>query len=120
MKKNNFFFDSSKKIIGYFNKVEGKKERSPFIVFLDKIKWFIFIVIGIVLGIFIGKKIKEKTRKLRANELEDNYEYLENQTKENNSNNNLNDNNNIKTQTISNYTGIKTELYNYNEENNKS
>ena len=120
MKKNNFFFDSNKKLIGYFNKVEGMEERNPFIDFLNKIKWYIFIVIGIVLGIFIGKKIREKTRKLRANELEDNYEYLENQTKDNNSNNNLDNNNNIKTQTISNYTEIGTQLYNYNEENNKS
>ena len=121
MRKNNFYFDGYKKIIGYFDTVKEEEGKSPFISFLNKIKWYIFIIIGIVLGIFIGKKIREKTRKLRANELEDNYEYLENNVKGINSEHILDKNNNpINTQTISNYSEIKTQLYNYNDENKNS
>ena len=121
MRKNNFYFDSNKKLIGYFDTVKEEEGKSPFISFLNKIKWYIFIIIGIVLGIFIGKKIREKTRKLRANELEDNYEYLENNVKGINSEHILDKNNNpINTQSISNYSEIKTQLYNYNDENKNS
>jgi hypothetical protein len=120
MRKNNFYFDSNKKIIGYFDKVEVIKEKSSIGNFFDKIKWYIFIVIGIIIGIFIGKKIREKSRKLRANELEDNYEYLENQAKGIESGNIIDNDSSINTQTISNYSEIKSQLYNYNEENNKS
>ena len=77
-------------------------------------------MIGIIIGIFIGKKIREKSRKLRANELEDNYEYLENQAKGIESGNIIDNDSSINTQTISNYSEIKSQLYNYNEENNKS
>ena len=120
MRKNNFYFDCNKKIIGYFDKVEVIKEKSSIGNFFDKIKWYIFIVIGIIIGIFIGKKIREKSRKLRANELEDNYEYLENQAKGIESGNIIDNDSSINTQTISNYSEIKSQLYNYNEENNKS
>ena len=49
------------------------------------IKIFIIIVFSfclIFIGFFLGKKIYQIKRKLRANELEDNYEYMN----ENNSN----------------------------------
>ena len=78
LKKDNFYFDSNKNYLGYFktNNIQNEKksERNIF----DKIKWYIFIIIGIIIGVIIGSKIREKARKLRANELEDNYEYLEN------------------------------------------
>ena len=99
MKKYNFYFDSDKKIIGCFEKVIQPKEENYFITFFDKIKWYIFIIIGVIIGFLIGKKIRDKTRKLRANELEDNYEYLENRA-------NTKDNNNI-----SNYKEIKSKLF---------
>jgi len=67
-------------------------------------------VVGIVIGIFIGKRIREKTRKLRANELEDNYEYLENNVNGNNDNNK-----DVKNKSNSNYNEIKTQLYSINE-----
>ena len=36
---------------------------------------FIFLIIGAILGYIFGRKIWEKHRKTRANELDDNYEY---------------------------------------------
>ena len=103
MKKSEFYFDSHKKIIGYFETVNMKSENKLNTNFFDKIKWYLFIVVGIAVGIFIGKEIREKKRKLRANELEDNYEYLEN------------NNNGANNKSISNYNEIKTQLYSINE-----
>ena len=104
MKKYNFFFDSDKKTIGCFDIIHNKKEKEKykFINFLNKIKWYLFIFIGIIIGFFLGKKIREQARKLRANELEDKYEYLENKANNQNKNN------------ISNYKEIKSQLYDYN------
>lgn len=121
MKKSNFFFDSNKKIIGYFNKksnIELNEGKSKVENFFNKIKWILFIL-GIIIGIIIGKKIREKARKLRANELEDNYEYLENKIKEDNENkNNNNYDGNKVIKGKSNYSEIKSKLYDINEENN--
>ena len=125
MKKSNFYFDSSKKFIGYFDEVnpiemikENDKSESSF---FDKIKWYIFIILGIILGFVIGKKIREKARKLRANELEDNYEYLENKMKgeKNNIKEKTNNDDNIEiNKGQSNYSEIKSQLYDINEEKN--
>ena len=81
--------------------------------FFDKIKYYIFIIIGLIIGIFIGKKIREKARKLRANELEDNYEYLENNNnKEGKISNDINNNIDLSSKNInSNYKEIKMSLY---------
>ena len=117
-KKDNFYFDSNKKFLGYFktNNIQNEKksERNIF----DKIKWYIFIIIGIIIGIVIGSKIREKARKLRANELEDNYEYLENKANsmngiidEDNSDNNVD----LDSKKISNYKEIKSQLYEIND-----
>ena len=121
MKKNYFYFDNNKKLIGYFDKVDeleinnqkNKNDKN----FFDKIKYYIFIIIGIIIGIFIGKKIREKTRKLRANELEDNYEYLENdKNKEEKNSNDFNNNINLNnTNSNSNYKEIGSSLYNISE-----
>ena len=117
MKKDLFYFDSNKKIIGYFNKVEQNYiEKKTGYNFFNKIKWYIFIIIGIAVGIVIGKKIREKARKLRANELEDNYEYLENEKKGGkNGINDLNSSINLDNKNISNYKEIKSALYDTNE-----
>ena len=109
MKKYNFYFDNDKKIIGCFNKNIKIEEKSEFISFLDSIKWYLFIIIGVIIGFFIGKKLRDKARKLRANELEDNFEYLENKS-DNKYNNNYNNSNNI-----SNYKEIKSQLYDMNQ-----
>ena len=69
-----------------------------------------------MVGILIGKKIREKARKLRANELEDNYEYLENEKKGNkNDINDVNNSINLDNKNISNYKAIKSALYDTNE-----
>ena len=57
---------------------------------------------------------------LDTNIRSDNYEYLENQAKGIESGNIIDNDSSINTQTISNYSEIKSQLYNYNEENNKS
>ena len=117
----NFYFDSNKNYLGYFktNNIQNEKksERNIF----DKIKWYIFIIIGIIIGIVIGSKIREKARKLRANELEDNYEYLENKANsmngiidEDNSDNNVD----FDSKKISNYKEIKSQLYEINDKKN--
>ena len=105
IKNNNIFFDSNKKIIGYFDIIDNKNQyKSKDNGTFNKIKWILFIIFGIIVGIIVGKNIREKSRKLRANELEDNYEYLENKI-----------NNNENTKSISNYSEIKSKLYDNNE-----
>ena len=111
MKKDNFYFDSNKNYLGYFKTNNIKNEKKSEKNFFDKIKWYIFIIIGIIIGIVIGSKIREKARKLRANELEDNYEYLEN--KANGINRIVDDDDNsnnaeIDSKNISNYKEIKS------------
>ena len=105
LKKYNFYFDNDKKIIGCFDVVEPKKEEDTnfFIKAFNTIKWYLLIILGIIIGFLIGKKIREKARKIRANELEDNYEYLSNKA---NSTDNTNNNNN---NTITNYKEIKSQ-----------
>ena len=78
--------------------------------------WNIYII-----GVIIGSKIREKARKLRANELEDNYEYLENKANsmngiidEDNSDNNVD----FDSKKISNYKEIKSQLYEINDKKN--
>ena len=108
MKKYNFYFDNDKKFIGCFEKIIPKKSETK--SFFDKIKWYIFIIIGIIIGFFLGKKIRDKRRKLRANELEDKYEYLSNKS--------INNNTDINSQSISNYKEIKSQLYDMTSEDN--
>jgi len=62
MKKSEFYFGGRKKIIGYFETINIKKENKLNINFFDKIKWYLFIVVGIAVGIFIGNKIRKKKR----------------------------------------------------------
>ena len=107
MKKYKFYFDSDKKIIGCFDINNQVKEGTNLIInVFDKIKWYLFIIIAIIIGFLIGKKIRDKSRKLRANELEDNYEYLSNKS--------INKDN---SQTFSNYKEIRSQLYDINQEN---
>ena len=108
MKKYNFYFDNDKKFIGCFERIIPKKNETK--SFFDKIKWYIFIIIGIIIGFFLGKKIRDRRRKLRANELEDKFEYLSNKS--------INNNNDINSNTMSNYKEIKTQLYDITSENN--
>ena len=71
LRKYFIIFDQDRKIIGFYNKIdEDKKYTFAYIV--------IFILIGvcIILIALLTKYVLYKPRKIRANELEDNYEYL--------------------------------------------
>jgi hypothetical protein len=83
MKKYNFFFDNDKKTIGYIEPLLiNNEDINKFKDFFAKIKWYIIVFICGIGGFIIGKKLRDKARKIRANELEDNYEYLTNKAKE--------------------------------------
>ena len=80
MKKYPLIFDQDKNTISFiylnkFIKSENYGKKS----FYTKIKTFILyslLFIGIIIGIFIGRRIWNKHRKLKAYELEENFEYV--------------------------------------------
>ena len=108
MRKYNFYFDNDRKFIGCFGEKDNN-DNNGFLELFDKIKWYLFVTIGIIIGFLIGKKLRDNVRKLRANELQDNYEYLENKAI-------IKDNNIVENNNISNYKEIKTQLYNMGKE----
>ena len=86
MKKYNFIFRLDEKSIGFINIInkdeKREKEKQKEIIENKKkfeIIWIIILsvlLLGIILGIFVGKKIWDNKRKKRANELvDDDYEY---------------------------------------------
>ena len=94
-KKYPFLFDYDKKTISFINIYNSsnttelkekniEKTSNRLESFLSFIK-YISIFVGIIIGILIGKKIWDKNRKKRANELIDDYQYEsnENNNKEN-------------------------------------
>ena len=91
-KKFQLIFDSDSKIISYYINDNLEKNSNSKFVEKEKTKKIIIIVLIIlafIIGIFFGKIICSKyNRKIRANELEDNYSYLSNNT------NNINNINN--------------------------
>ena len=72
MKKYQFIFDSNKRTINYYarqlNSINKNNKFNYFVFFL------ITIIISILIGIYFGKKIFSKRKKI-ADELNDNYEY---------------------------------------------
>ena len=95
MKKYQFIFDIDQKTITYLPKYENhKKENSlendnndNFKIIVLEILLIIFLLLGIALGFYFGKLKWDKNRKKRANELNDEYNYIENE-KENNASKN--------------------------------
>ena len=89
MKKYPFIFDYDQRTISfvYLNKFgntpneeskKSKKNNNKKSFFLN-VKIYIFIgllIIAVILGIFIGKMLWKNKRKQRANELDDNYDYI--------------------------------------------
>ena len=80
MKKYPLIFDQDKKTISfvYLNKFKNKEKNKKH-NYRQKIKeYFLFslLFIGILIGLFIGRRIWNKHRKLKANELEENFEYI--------------------------------------------
>jgi len=96
LKKYPFMFDYDKKLISYVhlkktwkpkkstNNHNNKNEQNNDNKNNSKFKEFIIyglLFIGIIIGLFIGKRIWNKNKKLKANELEERYQYM---NKENN------------------------------------
>ena len=95
LKKYPLIFDYDKKIVSYaylkkhWNPIKSNKINNNNKIMKDKIIkrkninkdiiLYILIIIGIVIGIFIGKIIWNKNKKLKANELEENFKYLNNE-----------------------------------------
>ena len=74
LKKYLFVFDQDKKIIGYYHNKENIDDYSHF--YLKILLLFSFIIIIVLLYYFIHHLFFIKKRKIRANELEDNIDYL--------------------------------------------
>jgi hypothetical protein len=87
LKKYPFIFDFEKKMISFVHldkygnsKKESKNDEKNNNSLWENIKIYVFIfllVIAVIIGVIIGKLIWKKQRKTRANELDDNYEYIE-------------------------------------------
>jgi len=80
-----FNFDS--KMIGFYNKnIKNEDETVEKKYYEHDIIFIILIIIGFIIffiaGFFVGKKIYEKTRRKKANELEDEYDYESQDKKE--------------------------------------
>ena len=69
-KKYNLYFDLDKKRIGIYKDIKGSSFNFAILLFI--------ILIGIIIGmgIFIYRILKNKSRKIRANELNDDFEYI--------------------------------------------
>ena len=90
--KYHFVFDQDSKKIGLYRNIHNKiymNHNDKKDTYVKIIKILIIIVFSfclIFIGFYLGKKIYQIKRKLRANELEDNYEYIN----ENDNNKDLN------------------------------
>ena len=98
LKKYQFIFDNDQKTITYIglNNVTQEQEQKSkddiqtsnknFItnkLYIIFILAFIIIIIAVLIGLFLGKKIYNKNKKKRANELDDDYEYIEKKINDN-------------------------------------
>ena len=98
LKKYQFIFDNDQKTITYIglNNVTQEQEQKSkddiqtsnknFItnkLYIIFILAFIIIIIAALIGLFLGKKIYNKNKKKRANELDDDYEYIEKKINDN-------------------------------------
>ena len=83
LKKYHFSFNQDSKTILFYNKIISKnkfktdkeKEKINKINFNMNYIWIIICIICLIGGIYIGNKIIIRNRKMRANELQDEYEY---------------------------------------------
>ena len=82
LKKYFFSYDYDKKTVNFYNKnipIIEKKDDESYTIFLI-IGGILFLIISIIVGFFLGKKIYEKSRAKRKNELkEEDYDYSLNQ-----------------------------------------
>ena len=82
LKKYQFVFNQEAKTIGFYNpnitnedsnKIDSKNTMNYIIHLIIFLSWVVFICIGFFIGKYFYKKYKNKKR---ANELDDNYEYI--------------------------------------------
>ena len=71
-RKYPFVFDQDRKFVGFY-KFDKLKDEYNFLLW---ILVFIFFILCVILGICLIKNIYYKPRKIRANELEENYSYI--------------------------------------------
>ena len=89
LKKYPFMFDYDKKIISYVILKKGWKPKNNTKIHKKDVKiekqyknikeyiLLILLFVGIIIGVLLGKRIWNKNNKLKANELEQNYKYIE-------------------------------------------
>ena len=101
LKKYRLSFNYHKKKIGYYkndekiidNKEKNEEEKNNYNFFENKVFKVLSIVVLIIIVFILGmlfQKLLQKTRKKKANELDDNYEYESYKDKGNNENQNNN------------------------------
>ena len=87
LKKYPFIFDQNKKTISFVkldkfvNEINHQKNKSKNNYLIKKLRdsfLYSLLFIGIIIGLFMGKRILNKHRKLKANELEERFEYVSN------------------------------------------
>ena len=91
LKKYLFVFNQDTKTIGFYNnelKIEKNGKYSMFV----KIVGVLVVIICSIVGFYLAKKIYENTRKIRVNEINEQYEY---KSEEKNINYESNDKNKI-------------------------
>ena len=93
MKKYLFIFDLDQKLITYLPKYDDDKKNNldndnnsdnNFKIIILEILLVVFLLVGIVLGFYFGKLKWDKNRKKGSNELNDDYNYIENDKENNN------------------------------------
>ena len=81
-KKYQIIFDNDQKTYTYIkssdiiNNETSKESKENYKIIILKIMVIAFLLIGFGAGLFLGKKLWDKNRKKRANELEEDYEYV--------------------------------------------
>ena len=75
LKKYILYFNLESKEVRYYHVPPSIKKSFSFIIIIIIVAVVVAIALILFIGIYLGKKLA-KQRKLRAKELEDNYEYL--------------------------------------------
>ena len=76
LKKYVFVYDYQSKTIGFYNEqLPGGKRKSKILNFFLNVFYFIIIIAFGYIGFYYGKKVYDKVRKKRFNEIEDDYVY---------------------------------------------
>ena len=104
LRKYHFGFNQDSKTIRFYNKMEiynqfkkgnnnGNLKNNINLKFNKNIIWIIVCVFCLIMGIYIGNKIIIRNKKMRANELQDEYEYKVENVNNNKKNNFLGEKN---------------------------